>query len=102
MLLLFLRVEREVVQVVLHVDGVNLPEVDQLLQRLVDEDDADESGEGFLGEARDVADQRAGVGGDQQQAEEGRPEADTGPQGQVGQAVVTEDDSKTRYFKTDY
>lgn len=89
-----LRVEGEVVQVVLHVDGEGLPEVDQLLQRLVDEDDADEGGEGLLGEACDVADQRAGVGGDQQQAEEGRPEADTGPQGQVGQAVVTEDNRR--------
>lgn len=86
-----LRVEGEVVQLVVHVDGVKLPEVHQLLQSLVDEDDADEGGEGLLGEARDVADQRAGVGGDQHEAEEGGPESDAGPQGQVGQTVVTED-----------
>lgn len=85
----------------MHVDGVELPEVDQLLQSLVDEDDADEGGEGLLGEAGDVADQRAGVGGDQQQAEEGGPESDTGPQGQVGQTIITEDrrDGKRQYFK---
>lgn len=65
--------------------------MEELLQSLVDEDEADEGGEGLLGEAGDVADQRAGVGGDQKQAEEGCPESDTGPQGQVGQAVVTED-----------
>lgn len=86
-----LRVEGEVVQLVVHVDGVKLPEVHQLLQSLVDEDDADEGGEGLFSEARDVADERAGVGGDQHEAEEGGPESDTGPQGQVGQTVVTED-----------
>lgn len=51
-----LRVEGEVVQVVVHVDGVDLPEVDQLLQSLIDEDHADEGGEGLLCEAGDVAD----------------------------------------------
>lgn len=64
--------------------------MDQLLQGLVDEDDADEGGEGLFSEACDVADQRAGISGHQQQAEEGGPEADTGPQRQVGQAIVAE------------
>lgn len=63
-------------------------QVQQLLQRLVDEDDTDERGERLLGEARDVADERAGVGGHQQQAEEGRPQADAGPQREVGEAVL--------------
>lgn len=85
------RVEGEVVQVVVHVDGVQLPEVEQLLQSLIDEDYADEGSEGLLGEASDVADQTAGIGGDEQQAEEGRPESDTGPQRQVGETVITED-----------
>jgi len=70
------------------VDGVQLPQVDQLLQRLVDEDEADEGGEGLLGEAGDVAHQGAGVRGHQQQTQQGRPQADAGPQGQVGQVVV--------------
>lgn len=51
-----LRVEGEVVQLVVHVDGEVLSELEQLLQRLVDEDDADEGGEGLLREAGDVAD----------------------------------------------
>lgn len=76
---------------VVHVDRIDASEVDQLLQSLVDEDDADECGEGLLREAGDVADQRAGVGGHQQEAEEGRPQPDTGPQGEVGQAVAAAD-----------
>lgn len=85
-----LPVEGEVVQLVLHVDGVDVTKLDQLLQSLVYEDDADEGSEGLLCKAGDVADQRAGVSCDQQQAEEGRPQSNTGPQGQVGQTVVTE------------
>ncbi|KAG7258696.1 hypothetical protein CRUP_029556 [Coryphaenoides rupestris] len=57
-------------------------QVQQLLQRLVDEDDADERRERLLGEARDVAHQRAGVRRHQQQAEEGGPQADAGAQRQ--------------------
>lgn len=63
--------------------------MDQFLQSLVDEDDADEGGEGLLCEAGDVADQRAGICGDEDDAEEGRPQSDASPQGQVGQAEVT-------------
>ncbi len=40
----------------MHVDRVEFPEMDQLLQSLVDEDDANERGEGLLSEASDVAD----------------------------------------------
>lgn len=65
-------------------------QVEQLLQSLIDEDDADQSGERFLGEACDVTDERAGVRGDQQQTEEGRPQADAGPQGEVREAVLPE------------
>lgn len=75
----------------MQVDRELLPHVDQLGQSLVDEDDADEGGEGFLGEAGDVADQRAGVRGDQQDAQEGRPQPDARPQGQVGQTVIPGD-----------
>ena len=71
------------------VDGVVLAQFKELLQRLVDEDDADERGEGLLREARDVAHQRAGVRGHQHQAQEGRPQPDAGAQRQVGQAVVS-------------
>ena len=75
----------------MRVDGVDLPQVDELLQGLVDEDEADEGGEGLLGEARDVADQRAGVRGNQQEAEQRGPQADARPQGQVGEAVVPDE-----------
>lgn len=86
-----LPVEGEVVQLVVWIDGIDVSKVDQLFQSLVDEDDADECGESLLREAGYVADQRAGVGSHQQQAEEGRPQADAGPQGQIGQTVVTKD-----------
>src|SRR4029434_5060302 len=46
------RAEREVVQLVVLVDGIVLAQFKELLQRLVDEDDADERGEGLLREAR--------------------------------------------------
>lgn len=70
------------------VEGVDLPQVDQLLQGFVNKDEADEGSEGLLCEPRDVAHQRAGVRGNQDQTQQGRPQADAGPQRQVGQAVV--------------
>lgn len=83
-----IRVRGEFVQVVVLVEGVMVPQVDELLQGLIDEDDADERGEGLLGEARDVTHQGAGVGGHQDDAEHRRPQADAGPQRQIGQAVL--------------
>lgn len=80
-------------QVVVFIDRVMHPEMDQLLQSLVDKDDADQWGESFFGEARDVADKWAGVRGYQQQTEKGRPQADAGPQGEVGEAVLPERDN---------
>lgn len=72
-------------------------QVDQFLQCFVDEDDADQCGKSFLGEASDVTHQRAGVCGDQQETEEGRPQADAGPQGQVGEAVLPERNTVTHH-----
>ena len=72
------RVLRELLQVVVLVNGVVHSQVDELLQGLVDEDDADERGEGLLREACDVAHQRAGVRGHQKQTEERRPQPDAG------------------------
>lgn len=46
----------EVVQLVLHVNGVDVSKVDQLLQSLIYEDDADEGSKGLLCKAGDVAD----------------------------------------------
>lgn len=84
------RVRGELVQIVVPVEGVVFFQVDELLQSLVDEDDADERGKGFLCESRDVAHERASVGGHQQDAEESCPQTNAGPQRQVGQAVFPE------------
>lgn len=94
-----LPVEGEVVQLVVWIDGIDISKVQQLFQSLIDEDDADERSESLLREAGYVADQRAGVGGHQHQAEEGRPQANTGPQGQIGQTVVTKDTQRGGSWK---
>lgn len=73
----------------MHVDRVMLSQVKQLLQSLIDEDDADERGEGLFREAGDVADQGASIGRHQKQTQKGRPKANAGPQRKVGQAVIT-------------
>lgn len=57
-----------------------LSEVEELLQSLVDKNDADERGKGFFREAGDVADQGAGIGRHQNQTQEGCPKADAGSQ----------------------
>lgn len=82
------RVRGEFVQVVVLVEGVVVPQVDEFLQGLVDEDDADERGEGFLCETCDVTNEGAGVCGHQHDAEESRPQTDAGPQRQIGQAIL--------------
>lgn len=71
--------------------GVVVAQLDHLLESVVDEDEADQGGEALLGEAREVLHQEAGVGGDQQQAEQARPEADPQPELQVVEAVVPEE-----------
>lgn len=85
---------RECLQVVVFVDGVVNPQVNQLLQGLIDEDDADQRGKCLFGEACDVADKRAGICGHQQQTEEGCPQADAGPQGEVGEAIFPDAHTK--------
>lgn len=70
------------------VKWVDLPQVDKLLQGFVNEDEADQCSKGLLCEPCDVAHQGAGVRGNQEQTKQGRPQADAGPQRQVGQVVV--------------
>ena len=81
-------VDGEEVKLAVHVHRVGLSQVTQLLQSLIDEDHADEGGEGFFGEAGDVAHQRAGIGGHQHYAEEGGPQPDARPQRQIGERVL--------------
>ena len=64
-------------------------ELQHLLEGVIDEDEADEAGEALLGEAGEVLDQEAGVGGHQHQAEECRPQADPQPELQVVEGVVS-------------
>lgn len=80
-------VSGEFLQIVVHIKGIRLPEMNELLQGLIDEDDADERGESLLREACDVTDEWAGISGHQQQTEERRPQPDTRPEGQVRQPV---------------
>lgn len=59
-----------------------------LLEGIVDEDEADEAGEALLGEAGEVLDQEAGIGGHQDQAEERRPQADPQAELQIVKVVL--------------
>lgn len=65
-LLQHLRILCELLKVVVFIDGIVHPQVEQLLQGLINEDDANEGCKGFFSEARDVTDERAGVRGHQQ------------------------------------
>ncbi len=71
------RVLSELVEVIVHVERVRLSQMNEFLQSLVDENDADEGSEGFLCESCDVTHQRAGVCGNQQKTQKGRPQTDT-------------------------
>lgn len=73
----------------MHVEREHLSQLKEFLQGFVDEYDADESSKSLLCESSDVAHQRAGVCGNQQNAQECRPQADAGAQGEVGQTVLT-------------
>lgn len=86
-----LRVKCEVVQIVMHVERVHLPQLEEFLHGLIDENDADESSKGFLCESCYIAHQRAGVCGNQHKAQEGRPKANASSQREVGKTVVTEE-----------
>lgn len=65
-----------------------------LLERVVDEDEADERREAFLSETREVLHQEAGVCGDQHQTEYARPQADPQPELEVVETVVSEEEDR--------
>lgn len=52
----------------------------QLLQSLIDENDADQRSEGLFCETGDIADQGASIGRHQNQTEKGCPKANAGSQ----------------------
>ena len=61
-------------------DRVVVPDLGDLGERLEDEDERDEHGEAFFGEARDVAHEEAEVERHHQQQDHRQPEADPEPQ----------------------
>lgn len=70
------------------VEGVNFSQVEEFLQGFVDEDETNEGSKSFLREPGDVAHQRACIRGNQEQAQQGRPQANASPQWQIGQVIV--------------
>lgn len=80
--------QREFVELAVRIEGVVFTQFEELLQGLVDEDEADKGGKGLLCEPSDVAHQRAGICGNQNQTQQGRPQADASPQRQIRQVVV--------------
>lgn len=78
----------EFVQITVCVEGVNFSQVEEFLQGLVDEDETNEGGKSFLCESGDVAHQRACIRGNQEQTQQGRPQANASPQRQIGQVIV--------------
>lgn len=83
----------DLVHVIAGVDGVMVGELQHLLEGIIDEDEADERREAFLREAGEVLDQEAGVCGDQDQGQEGRPQANPQSEFQVVKAVVSGEQS---------
>lgn len=82
---------RDQVGIVLRVDLVVVGQLYHLFESVVDEDEADERGESFFGETREVLHQEAGVCGDQYQTENARPQADPQPELKVVEAVFSEE-----------
>lgn len=79
------------VGVVLGVYGIVVAQLYHLFESVVDENKADESGEALFCEAREVLHQEAGVGGDEHQAEQARPQADPQPELEVVEPIVSEE-----------
>ena len=63
--------------------------MEELLQSLVDEYDADESCKSLLGEPSDVTHQAACICCNQNNAQERSPQTDTGSQRQIGMVVIS-------------
>lgn len=78
----------DVVQPVLPVDGEGICQAQHLLQGVVDEYQADECAEAFLGEAGEVPHQVTGLSGHQHYAKKGHPEPNPEAELQIVQAVI--------------
>lgn len=84
------------VGVVLVVYKVVVAQLYHLFESVVDEDKADKSGEALFCEAREVLHQKAGIRGDEHQAEQARPQADPQPELEVVEIVVSEERRQKR------
>lgn len=78
----------DVVQPVVPVDGEGICQAQHLLQGVIDEYQADEGAEAFLGEAGEVPHQVTGLGGHQHHSKKGHPEPNPEAELQVVQAVI--------------
>lgn len=77
------------VRLEVHIDGVVLEGANHLLDGIIDEDEADERGEALFCEAGDVLDDKAGICGHQDQALDGRVEANPEAELHVVQTVAS-------------
>lgn len=84
------------VGVVLAVYKVVVAQLYHLFESVVDEDKADKSGEALFCEAREVLHQKAGIRGDEHQAEHARPQANPQPELEVVEIVVSEEKRQKR------
>lgn len=83
------------VWIVLGVNWVVVRQLYHLFEGIINEDEADERRETFLGEACEVLHQEAGVCGDQHQTEKTRPQADPQPELKVVEVMVSEEIEET-------
>lgn len=91
----------DIIHLVLGVDGIVVSQFEHLLEGIIDEDEAYETGETFLGEPGEVLNQEARVSGHKRQAEERRPQADPQAELQVVKLVVSVWREKTKSTQHD-
>lgn len=76
-------IQAKVVQLAVHVDGVGLCQVNQLLYCFIDENNANQGGKRFFSEASNVADKGTGISCHKDNAQEGSPQSNASSQGEV-------------------
>lgn len=82
-------IQAQMVQVIVHMNWVVVPQSDQFFKRLVDENDTDQGGKSFFCKASDVAYERAGIRCHKKNAEESCPQTNAGSQGKIRKLVVS-------------
>lgn len=81
------------------VDGIVVSQFEHLLEGIIDEDEAYETGEALLGEPGEVLNQEAGVSGHEHQAEERRPQADPQAELQVVKLIISMKKQQNTIFR---